>query len=269
MTDLPATLRLAYHASQPYPRDVPLPEVYLDLTLPRGVGDRPFVYVNMVQTLDGQAVLQGTAYAIGSAVDHYLLRQLRGHADAVLYGAGTLRADDVIVTTHPALQERRAREGRTPNPLAIVATGTAEFSDDVLRRKQFFRRTDFPRLVVTTPRATARAVGRVRDAGVEVEVVDAGPRGEVDLPALLRRLRARGVDRLLGEGGPVLNVSLARARALDELFVTTALRLGGQAAGGRIFAEPVTDRRLTLISEFHSATPDGVQELYLRLRFPG
>ncbi len=77
MPDLPETLRLAYHAERPHPRDVPLREVYLDLDFPSGVGDRPFVYVNMVQTFDGQAVLKGSAYTIGTDVDHYLLRQLR------------------------------------------------------------------------------------------------------------------------------------------------------------------------------------------------
>lgn len=268
MPDVPETLRLAYHAEQPHPRDVPLREVYLDLDFPRGVADRPFVYVNMVQTFDGQAVVKGSAYTIGTDVDHYLLRQLRVHADAVLCGAGTLRNDDVIIVTHPPLQERRVRAGKPPNPLAIVATGTAEFSDEVLATKRFFKRSDLDRLIVTTPRASPRAIERVRAAGVAVEVVEADAEGEVDLPRLLRWLRSRGINDLLCEGGPTLNVSLARAGALDDLFVTTALRLGGEADEPRIFAEPVTDRPLAMVSEYHFVSPQGVRELYFHFRFP-
>ena len=90
MPDLPETLRLVYDAAGPHPRNVPLADVYLDARFQAGMGDRPFLYVNMVQTFDGQAVLQGSAYTIGTDVDHFLLRQLRVHADAVLYGAGVL-----------------------------------------------------------------------------------------------------------------------------------------------------------------------------------
>jgi riboflavin biosynthesis pyrimidine reductase len=268
MPDLPETLRLAYHAERPHPRDVPLHEVYLDLDFPSGVGDRPFVYVNMVQTFDGQAVLKGTAYTIGTDVDHYLLRQLRVHADAVLCGAGTLRNDDVIIVTHPPLQERRGRAGKSPNPLAIVATATAEFSDEVLSTRKFFKRKDLDRLIVTTSQASPRAIERIRAAGVAVEVVDANPKGEVDLPRLLRWLRSRGIHCLLCEGGPTLNVSLAGAGALDNLFVTTALRLGGEADEPRIFSEPVTDRPLALVSEYQFLSSEGVRELYFHFQFP-
>jgi riboflavin biosynthesis pyrimidine reductase len=267
MPELPARLRLIYDAADPYPRDVPLADVYLDAGFPDGAGERPFVYVNMVQTFDGQAVLAGSAYTIGTDVDHFLLRQLRVHADAVLYGAGTLRKDDAVVVTHPALQERRRAEGRPPNPLAIVVTGSAAFSHAVLSRRAFFRRTDFERLIVTTRRAAPEAVARVEAAGVPVEIVEADDRGEVDLGALLRALRRRGIGRLLCEGGPALNVALARAGAIDELFVTTTLRLGGDPHEPRIVAAPLSAAGLTLISIMLYDAPVGPAELYFRFRW--
>lgn len=267
MPDLPAQLRLIYDAAGPYPRDIPLADVYLDAALPDGAGDRPFVYVNMVQTFDGQAALKGSAYTIGTDVDHFLLRQLRVHADAVLYGAGTLRKDDVVVVTHRPLQERRLKEGRPANPLAIVVTGTAEFDDGVIARKAFFRRTDFDRLIVTTPRASSAAIERVRAAGVQVEAADADAQGEVDLAALLRRLRGRGIRRLLCEDGPTLNVSLARAGAIDELFVTTTLRLGGDPRELRIVAEPMSSAGLSLMTILLYEAAAGPAELYFRFRW--
>jgi len=264
---LPQALHLAYHASEPYPREVPLEGVYADVDLPTNSGDRPFVYLNMVQTFDGQAVVSKSAFTIGTAVDHHLFRQLRVHADAVLYGAGTLRTDDVVVTTHPYLQARREHRGQSPNPLAIVASATCEFSEDVFA-KRFFTRSDFQKLVITTSRASHPNVARVRATGAAVEVVPAADDGGVDLVALMRQLAKRGIKRLLVEGGPTFNVSLARHHCIDELFVTTTLRLGGDPRQARIFAAPVTTHDLELISEYRFHDVRGVREYYFRFRFP-
>jgi riboflavin-specific deaminase-like protein len=265
---LPESLYLAYHETEPYPRKIPLDDVYTQLEFPGGTRDRPFVYLNMVQTLDGQAVLGGTAYTIGTDVDHYLFRKLRFHADAVLSGAGTLRNDDFIVTTHPALQERRRQRGISPNPLAVVVTATCRFNRAVFKKK-FFTRTDFEKVIVTTRRAKPRDIDKVKRAGVQVQTVRADRNGEVHIPSLMAWLSARGIHTLLCEGGPTLNVALARRGAIDELFLTTALRLGGDPDEPRIFAEPVTDRTLSLISEFHFEHEGQVKEWYLRFRFPG
>jgi len=249
MKALPESLNLVYHETESYPRKIPLEDIYTHVEFPAGGRDRPYVYLNMVQTLDGQAVLYGTAYTIGTDVDHHLLRQLRVHADAVLCGAGTLRNDDVIITTHPPLQERRRQRGQSPNPLAVVVTSTCRF-DPAVFKKKFFTRTNFEKVIVTTRRAKLNDIGKVKRAGVDVAVVRADRSGEVHIPSLMRWFSKRGVQRLLCEGGPTLNVALARHSAVDELFMTTALRLGGDPDEPRIFAEPVTDRPLTLISEF-------------------
>jgi riboflavin biosynthesis pyrimidine reductase len=225
------------------------------------------VYLNMVQTFDGQTALDGSAWTIGTAVDHHLFRQLRVHADAVLSGAGTLRKDDVVVTTHPTLQDWRVRHGQPPNPQAIVVSATCRFPPELLAKK-FFQRTDFARLIMTTSRAVAADVDRVRAAGVRVEVTAATPDGGVDLATMMHQLAGRGIGRILCEGGPTLNAGLARAGLIDEVFVTTALRLGGDPTEPRLFAAPVTDRRLELMSEYHYRTAQGVRELYFRFRYP-
>jgi riboflavin biosynthesis pyrimidine reductase len=264
---LPEYLDLAFHASEPYPRQVRLREAYAGLELPAAAGNRPFSYLNMVQTFDGETVIGGKAFTIGSDVDHHLFRQLRVHADAVLYGSGTLEDDDVIVTTHPYLQRRRTGQGRPANPLAVVASSACEFAPDVFA-KQFFTRTDFEKLVITTDRATESNIARVREAGVPVEVVAADAGGHVDVAALMRHLRAtRSIGRVLCEGGPRFNVTLAAHDLIDELFVTTALRVGAEPDAPRLFAEPIGDRRLRVISELRYQTDAGIHEYYFRFRF--
>ena len=267
MAALPSHLHLVYHSHHPYPQQVPLDGVYADLELPVGTTTRPFAYLNMVQTFDGQAVLGGSAWTIGTDVDHHLFRQLRVHADAVLYGAGTLRTDDVVVTTLPALQQRRIQRGQPPNPTAIVVTATCRFSEQVFAKK-FFHRTDFGRVIITTPRAMPSDVARVQAAGVRVHVLAAGGDGEVSLEAVLHHLADTGARRVLCEGGPTVTTALARAELLDELFVTVSTRLGGDPASPRVITGPVTDRPLEPISEYHYRTEHGVREVYFRFRYP-
>ena len=59
----------------------------------RAPADRPFVYLNMVATVDGRATIGGRSRALGSDADTLLLTELRALADAVLVGSGTLRAE--------------------------------------------------------------------------------------------------------------------------------------------------------------------------------
>jgi riboflavin biosynthesis pyrimidine reductase len=259
---LPQTLTLVYHAVEPHPREVPLEEVYRTLTTP-GASDRPRVILNMVQTLDGAVAINGKAWGIGSEVDHYLFRTLRGWADVILSGAGTLRLNDIVATTHPHLQVERAAAGRPVNPAAVVASRRAEFDDQTLR-KRFFLGRDFSPIVLTTEHAREEDRRRVEDAGAEVWIVPAGAAGEVDVRAALSLLAQRGMTRVLAEGGPTLNRRLVDAALLDELFLTVSPRVAG-VPGPNIIAGILGGGRLSLalISEFHYRAPE-VRELYVR-----
>ncbi len=260
---LPDSLDLVYHAGEPYPRQVPLEAIYRDPVTPQPVG-RPYTRVNMVQTLDGAVAIDGKAWHLGSEVDHYLFRTLRGWADAVMSGAGTLRRNDVIATTHAHLQGERRAAGRPANPTGIVVTRHADFSDEVLA-KRFFTRQDFASVVLTTELAREDDGRRIDRAGAEVWVVPATPSREVDLVAALGLLAQRGISRLLVEGGPALNRGLAEAGLIDELFLTITPRVAGVPDPPRILAGLFggAQARLRVVSEFQYRAPE-VQEWYLR-----
>jgi riboflavin biosynthesis pyrimidine reductase len=55
--------------------------------------DRPFVAVNFAATVDGRATIGGVSGPIGSATDTEMLVGLRARFDAVMIGAGTMRAE--------------------------------------------------------------------------------------------------------------------------------------------------------------------------------
>jgi riboflavin biosynthesis pyrimidine reductase len=126
--------------------------------------DRPFVAMNFAATVDGRATISGVSGPIGSATDTAMLVGLRSRFDAVMIGAGTMRAE------------------------------------------------------------------RYGEIGMRLVVVESGPEGKADLPALLRSLHGEGVRALLCEGGPTLHGALQSAGLVDDLFLTIAPKLAGGSA---------------------------------------
>jgi riboflavin biosynthesis pyrimidine reductase len=87
---------------------------------------------------------------------------------------------------------------------------------------------------------TKRAEG-YKGMSKRLVVVESGPEGRADLPALLRSLREEGIRALLCEGGPTLHGSLQAAGLVDELFLTVAPKLAGGGAPPRILEGELDD----------------------------
>lgn len=89
--------------------------------------------------------------------------------------------------------------------------------------------------------AGTKRVEGYSDIGRRLVVVESGPGGRADLPALLRSLRGEGVRALLCEGGPTLHGALQTAGLVDELFLTIAPKLSGGGAPPRILEGELDD----------------------------
>ena len=190
--------------------------LHRDLLDPPAHDGRPHVALNFVMTADGRVSYKGRA-EIGTRMDRELMFHVRSLADAVMIGAGTLRADPFAPST----------KGRERQPIAVVVSRTAALP----LANQFF---SYPgeRFVATTTSATPAAVAALRAAGATVESF--GESG-VDLPRLLGALRDRGVRFLLCEGGPILAGQLLAARLVDELFLTHATLVTAEPDARRLF----------------------------------
>lgn len=162
------------------------------------VRDRPFVLVNMIATADGRTTVAGRAGPIGNRADRELFLGLRDRADAVMAGAGTVRA-----------------EGYGPmRQLVVVASRSLELSPDL----RLFASRD-SRVVVITP----SAAGEIGCCAATVHYLR-----EQDLRTALRRLRSEhGVRFITCEGGPHLNAELFSADLVDELHLVVAPKLVG------------------------------------------
>jgi 2,5-diamino-6-(ribosylamino)-4(3H)-pyrimidinone 5'-phosphate reductase len=199
---------------------VDLDDVYRDLEIPSGGDGRPYVVTNMVATVDGKSALSGMAAGIGSPTDATLMRQIRAAVDAVMHGAGTLRAEIVDPRVDSERSRQRVLRGLPPQPLAVAVSGSL----DLEPASRFLVNGPSGTVILTS--ATAPQERRAWLARYATLLVDPGP--DVDLVAALRRLHdEHGVRRLLSEGGPTLNQRLLDAGLIDELFLTIAPKLAG------------------------------------------
>ena len=127
----------------------------------------------------------------------------RARADAIMVGANTVRVDDPSLTV-------RYVEG--PNPLRVIPS-----SDGLLPLTSALLNDGGPTLVATASRASAQTVAALK-AKPNVEVVLCG-NGEVDLPALMDLLAARGLKTLIVEGGSTLLSSLFGQDLVSKIII--------------------------------------------------
>ena len=93
--------------------------------------ERPYLVTNFALTLDGHATISGRSGPIGSETDTAMLVALRTRVDAVMIGAGTMRAERYgRVIGDPAKRQRREREGLPHDPLMVIVSGSFDLPWD-------------------------------------------------------------------------------------------------------------------------------------------
>ncbi|MFC5139326.1 pyrimidine reductase family protein [Actinomycetospora rhizophila] len=198
--------------------------------------DPSWVRVNFVASVDGAVAVGGLSTGLHAPGDKELFGVLRELADVVLVGAGTARAERYRgARTTPEREDRRRARGRAPvPPIAVVST-----RGDLDPGSGLFTDTSVPPLVLV---AAAHAQDAAARLGGRAEVVGASgdDPSATDPGAVLAALAARGLTRVLCEGGPALFGSLLAAGRVDELCLSLAPQLAG---GGidRIVAGPALD----------------------------
>ncbi|WP_030166383.1 pyrimidine reductase family protein [Spirillospora albida] len=182
----------------------------------------PWLRANMVASLDGAAQRDERSAGLGGAADRSLFLLLRGLADAVVVGAGTVRAEG-YGPVRPQDTWRDVREGRPPVPPLAVVSRSLDLDFDA----PIFTEAAVPTIVLATASA---APDRLRAAREHADVVIAGE-DALDWAAAVRALRERGFQRLLCEGGPAVLAQVVAAGLLDELCLTLSpLLLAGHPA---------------------------------------
>lgn len=180
-----------------------------------------WVRAMMVTSLDGAAAgASGLSGDISSKADMLVFNAVRRFADVVLVGAGTLRAEQYSpMRTQPADAERREAEGLAPAPvLAFVSR-----SLDLPWQLPLWAESTLRPIVIAPISAPAEGVALARRHADLVLLEAVTPRTIIDA------LVARGLRRILCEGGPRLLHDLVAADLLDEADISISPRFAGTA----------------------------------------
>lgn len=177
--------------------------------------ERPYVVLSCATSIDGYLDdASEQRLLLSNAADLDRIDGVRAGCDAILVGAGTVRRDDPRLLVRSA-QRRAARADRglpaSPTRVTLTATG------DLDPAGRFFTVGETERIVY----CAAAVVEKTRDRlGALAEVVDAGE--PVDPAWVLADLAARGVGRLMVEGGANVHRQFLTAGLADELHLVVA-----------------------------------------------
>lgn len=208
---------------------------------------RPYVIVSAAMSIDGFLDdVSPKRLMLSNAADFDRVDAVRAGVDAIVVGAGTVRADDPrLLVRSAARREARAAAGLAASPLRVVISPSGRLDPG---SRLFAAGEAAAPVVVYTSTAGARTFPFGPEAdefgaassgaatwpeGAErPEVVDAGE-GGVAPEAVLEDLAGRGVGRVLVEGGGIVHTAFLAADLVDEVHLAVAPFLLGSAGGPR------------------------------------
>lgn len=186
------------------------PPLYAAFLAPPAHPDGCVVLGRIAQTLDGRiATESGMSFWISGPEDILHTHRLRALCDAIVVGAGTVKADDPLLTT-------RLCPG--PSPVRVVIDTDRRLADAY----RMFQGGPPTLLLVADDIAGSDRLGTA-----EVLRLPRTSSGGLAIPAVVAALAARGLNRIFVEGGGITVSRFLAAGALDRLHVTVAPLLLG------------------------------------------
>jgi 5-amino-6-(5-phosphoribosylamino)uracil reductase len=208
------------------------------------MADRPYTLLSCGMSIDGYLdSASGTRLMLSNDADFDRVDEVRASSDAILVGAATVRMDNPrLLVRSQARRDLRVSQGRCPTPIKVTVTGRAQLDP----RSSFFATGETQKLVYCASGTVARARGRL---GPVATVLDAGE--PVDLRRVSEDLHARGVQRLMVEGGGTVHTQFLAADLADELQLVLAPFFVGDSRAPRFVGDARfpwnQDRRARLV----------------------
>lgn len=201
--------------------------------------DGPWLRVMMAMTFDGAvAGADGRSGSISSPTDRQVLAETRRLADVVLVGAATIRAERYRpMVQREEWQAARAEARLRGAPVVAIVSGRL----DLPWEEPLFSASEFTPIVFYSDAATDASIARAAGAADLVHL----PGSEVSAVSVVDALHARGLTRIVCEGGPILVRSLLERDRVDEVDLTLSpVFAGGTAADSNAVELP--EHRWTL-----------------------
>jgi len=185
--------------------------------------ERPYTLLSCAMSIDGYIGSPGSRLLLSNDADFERVDAVRASCDAILVGAATVRMDNPrLLVRSPELREQRAARGAQPSPIKVTVTQRVLLDPGA----NFFTAGDVEKLVYCPSTRVPEARARLEPTAT---VVDGGER--VDMGGLSGDLAARGVERLMVEGGGMVHTQFLTDDLADELqLVVAPLFLGDSNA---------------------------------------
>ncbi len=189
-------------------------------------GVRPYTLLSCAVSLDGYLDdASDQRLLLSNAEDFDRVDELRAGCDAILVGANTIRRDDPrLLIRSPARRAARIARGAAPDPAKVTMTASGDLDPGA----RFFASGATP--LVYTPEATVPALTARLGAAAAVPPA-------AGIGALLADLAARGIRRLLVEGGGTVLTQFLTAGLADELQLAIAPLLVGDSRAPRFLRD--------------------------------
>jgi len=187
--------------------------------------DIPVTNLVFVQSRDGNTGADDPSTLGGGDTDKYLIYEglSRVDADAVLSGATTARSDELVFSVwHPEMVALRRQLGRRRHPAQVVVCSR---SAPRIETALMFQESEIPVFLVTSSDAASSLRLRVATRPW-IQVIDGGQ--PVSMRAAMRELRKRGIETVSAIGGRTAARALLRDGVVDDLYLTTAAKKGGE-----------------------------------------
>jgi 5-amino-6-(5-phosphoribosylamino)uracil reductase len=211
------------------------------------VAGRPYVLLSAAMSLDGYIDdASPERLLLSNEADFDRVDDQRALADAVLVGATTIRRDNPrLLVRSPARRSARQERGLPVSPAKVTITASGNLDPEA----SFFTAggADVGKLVYC---ASPPFRGAQAKLGMDpaTSIVDAG--SPLDLVTVLTDLAARGIRRLMVEGGQSIHTQFLAADLADELQLVIAPILVGEPGAPRFAGAAVSPcdlgRRMTL-----------------------
>ncbi len=194
------------------------------------MGERPYTLLSCGMSIDGY--LNGATekrLLLSNDADFDRIDAVRAGCDAILVGAATVREDNPrLLVRSPARRADRIARGLLPSPVKVTVTARADLDPCA----DFFATGEADKLVYCASPAVEEARERL---GKVATVVEAGE--PVDLHLLTEDLHARGVNRLMVEGGGTMHTQFLTADLADELHLVVAPFFVGDSRARRFVGD--------------------------------
>ena len=204
--------------------------------------DRPYTLLSCSVSMDGYIASAASRLLLSNQADFDRVDAVRASVDAILVGATTVRNDNPqLVVRSQARRDERTASGLAPSPMKVTVTCRAELD----ARADFFTTGEAEKLVYCTRSRVAAARARLAPVAT---VVDGGH--TVEMRKLTTDLAARGVERLMVEGGGKVHTQFLTDDLVDELHLVVAPVFVGDSEAPRFVRDGVfpwtAGRRATL-----------------------